>query len=198
MQSPRPTGGFCVRAENMTYVIVDFEATCCDKGTVPREEMEIIEIGAVALRDQGPEVLGKFCAIIRPVRNPELTQFCTDLTSITQEMVDGGKSFAEALDSLKGWLSDLDRPVFCSWGDYDKHQLERDCMYHGVDYPFTDEHINIKKMFAKNNRLRKPCGLGQALRKVDMQFEGQSHRGIDDATNMARITEYIFGDKRLH
>lgn len=181
----------------MTYVIVDLEATCCNKDSFPRAEMEIIEIGAVAIQDKGPEIQSKLSVIIKPVRNPELTSFCTELTSITQEMVDGSKGFAEAVSELGVFLSDLDSPVFCSWGDYDKRQLERDCAYHKVDFPFANEHINIKKLFAENNRLRKPCGLGQALRKSGLQFEGKHHRGIDDAINMARLAEFIFGDKRI-
>ena len=29
------------------YLVIDLEATCCDRGTIEREESEIIEIGAV-------------------------------------------------------------------------------------------------------------------------------------------------------
>jgi len=31
------------------FLIVDLEATCSDDGTIPSQEMEIIEIGAVML-----------------------------------------------------------------------------------------------------------------------------------------------------
>ena len=31
------------------FLIVDLEATCSNDGSIPREEMEIIEIGAVML-----------------------------------------------------------------------------------------------------------------------------------------------------
>ena len=72
----------------MTYIIVDFEATCCDSGTVPRNETEIIEIGAVALDGQGPGIRDEYQSFIKPVRHQTLTGFCKQLTSITQEMVD--------------------------------------------------------------------------------------------------------------
>ncbi|WP_293128313.1 hypothetical protein [Microcoleus sp. bin38.metabat.b11b12b14.051] len=29
------------------YLVLDLEATCCDKGSIARNHMEIIEIGAV-------------------------------------------------------------------------------------------------------------------------------------------------------
>ena len=34
----------------MHAIIVDLEATCCDAGSIPPHAMEIIEIGAVAVR----------------------------------------------------------------------------------------------------------------------------------------------------
>ena len=52
----------------MTYIIVDFEATCCNRGTVAREQMEIIEIGAVALVGHEPEVQSEFQCFVKPVR----------------------------------------------------------------------------------------------------------------------------------
>ncbi|MDM8523674.1 3'-5' exonuclease [Desulfococcaceae bacterium HSG8] len=182
-------------ADVMTYIIVDFEATCCDRGTVPRNEMEIIEIGAVALDGEGPAVAGEFSEFIRPVRNPRLTRFCTELTGITQEMLEGASGFKKVLFEFKKWIWSFEKPVFCSWGEYDRVQLERDCAYHSVPYPFDYQHINIKKKFAYNNELRKACGLGQAIRMAGLEFNGRHHRGIDDAKNMARLSEFIFGSE---
>ena len=176
----------------MTYLIVDFEATCCDEGTVPRNEMEIIEIGAVALRDNGPYTYGEFQAFIKPVRHPVLTDFCKRLTNIAQQKVDSARPFGDVIEGFSEWINSFENPVFCSWGDYDKHQLRQDCSYHAVPFPFDDDHINIKKRFADSMNLRKPCGLEQALRKVGLEFMGSPHRGIDDARNMANLSPYLF------
>ena len=35
------------------------------------------------------KVIGEFHHYVTPVHNPKLTKFCTELTGITQEMVDG-------------------------------------------------------------------------------------------------------------
>jgi inhibitor of KinA sporulation pathway (predicted exonuclease) len=32
------------------YLVLDLEATCCNRETIKRHEMEIIEVGAVRLR----------------------------------------------------------------------------------------------------------------------------------------------------
>ena len=60
----------------------------------------------------------------RPVRHPVLTGFCKSLTTIAQEQVDAAAAFPEAMVSFTAWLGQFDRPVFCSWGDYDRKQLD--------------------------------------------------------------------------
>ena len=35
------------------YLVIDFEATCCDVGTIARENMEIIEFGVVMVEAEG-------------------------------------------------------------------------------------------------------------------------------------------------
>lgn len=74
--------------ETERYLVIDFEATCCDKGTVSRGEMEIIEIGAVMVEAGTFEAVDEFQTFIRPVRHPRLTSFCTSLTFIMQEGVE--------------------------------------------------------------------------------------------------------------
>ncbi|MCB9641377.1 MAG: exonuclease domain-containing protein [Myxococcales bacterium] len=176
----------------MTYVIVDFEATCCDDGSVPRHEMEIIEFGAVALDGDGPHILGEFQSFVCPSIHPYLTPFCTKLTSITQDMVDDAPNFPQVLKDFRAWLQTLEDPIFCSWGNYDRNQLRQDCTYHKQPFPFSWKHINIKEKFAQNVGLPKGVGLGQALRKVGLRFVGKAHRGIDDARNMAALSGHIF------
>lgn len=177
----------------MTYIIVDFEATCCNKGTVPRNEMEIIEIGAVALDGNGPQILGEFQSFIKPIRHSILTQFCMELTTINQDQVDNARLMKEVMIDFSQWINSFEMPVFCSWGNYDRNHLLQDCAFNSVDYPFSDSHINIKQRFAKNLGLKKSLGLGNALKQVNFQFKGTPHRAIDDVRNMACISKYIFG-----
>jgi len=176
----------------MTYIIVDFEATCCDKGNITRDEMEIIEIGAVVLEGNDPEILAEYQSFIKPVRHPELTTFCTEMTTITQDMVGSARPFDEVIEEFSHWIASFENPIFCSWGNYDKNQLKQDCSFHDVKYPFTEEHINIKQRFANNMALKKGVSLGKALYKANLKFDGTAHRGIDDARNMAQLSERVF------
>jgi inhibitor of KinA sporulation pathway (predicted exonuclease) len=174
------------------YLIIDLEATCWERSEGRRGENEIIEIGAVVVDDDF-EVLGESQRFVRPVRNPVLSEFCKRLTSIAQSDVDTARTFPEALrdfqnrvERISGQrLSDM---VFCSWGDYDRKQLMRDCRYHGVPYPFGI-HRNVKREFARRHHI-KPVGIPKALGILGISFEGSHHRGIDDARNITKVFRY--------
>jgi inhibitor of KinA sporulation pathway (predicted exonuclease) len=172
------------------YLVIDLEATCCDRRTVPQGEMEIIEIGAVMADALSLQPVDEFGSFVRPVRHPTLTAFCTELTSITQQQVDRADGFREVLDRLLEWAARYPNHLFCSWGDYDRKQLMQDCSYHHVRYPF-DDHLNLKRRFAERMGLRKPEGMKRALRRVGLSLQGTHHRGIDDARNIASLLPYI-------
>ncbi len=178
------------------YLIVDLEATCCDKGTVPRHEMEIIEIGAVTLNRETWEIDSEFQQFIQPVRHPKLTAFCTELTSIHQEDVDEAPKFIEVISGFKEWIDLFPNHIFCSWGNYDKKQFIQDCAFHNVPYPFSSQHINIKEEFSKYLGMSKKFGMAQALNELGIELQGTHHRGIDDARNIASIYRHMEEEMR--
>ena len=179
------------------YLVIDFEATCCDSGTIAREKMEIIEFGVVMVEAEGFQVVDEFQSFVRPTRNPRLTSFCTKLTSITQQDVASAPTFKDVVGSFKTWLYRYSGFVFCSWGDYDLKQLHQDCEYHKVPYPISAPHINVKRQMADIQKLSKKPGLGEAVRLAGIEFIGTPHRGIDDARNIAKLLPYVFGKARL-
>ncbi len=178
------------------YLVIDLEATCSNNGMVPRTEMEIIEIGAVLLSSSNLKAVDEFQSFVRPVRHPQLTKFCRELTGIKQRQVDAAPGFGAVLMAMCDWMDDHAPLVFCSWGNYDRTQLRADCDHHGVAYPFSDEHINLKAEFAQATG-RKKMGLQGALRSVGLTFIGSHHRGIDDARNIASLTPYVLGPGAL-
>lgn len=68
-----------------------------------------------------------FQTYVKPVLNPQLFPFCTELTGITQEQVDSGIPLSEALAKIHLWLEQNNvlntEFVFMSCGDYDGRQL---------------------------------------------------------------------------
>jgi len=160
-------------------IVFDLEATCWETGqTVDRQE--IIEIGAVRLGT--PDEFGRF---VRPVGEPTLSAFCTQLTGITQADVDPARTFPEVFPEFLAWIGD---GALASWGAYDIKQLRADCRRHAIPFPerLADGHVNLKTVFADRHHC-KPCGMAKALRMLRIPLDGTHHRAIDDARNIAKI-----------
>jgi inhibitor of KinA sporulation pathway (predicted exonuclease) len=175
------------------YLVIDFEATCSkNNAEFPRDQMEIIEIGAVLCDAQSLAVLDEFQSFVKPVRHATLTAFCTELTGITQAQVSAAPKFPQVLAALVAKFAPGPGLRFCSWGDYDKNQLRQDCSFHRVPYPFSGGHSNLKRLFMEGQELEREMGVGQALRTAGLSFEGRPHRAIDDARNIARLLPFIF------
>ena len=68
------------------YAILDFEATCenNDRGW----KNEIIEFPTVIVDAKTLQTVDEFREFVKPVLNPTLTTFCTELTGITQDTID--------------------------------------------------------------------------------------------------------------
>lgn len=179
-----------------SFIILDFEATCSDKDEFPRSEMEIIEIGAVAY-DGDLNYLESFSSFVAPVRNPLLTDFCKELTTITQADVDGAEPFYQAASELALWAAGLGISWWGSWGDYDRKQLTQDVRFHRVPDPLPQPHFNIKEGFSARQGLKKRLGCAGAVKLAGLAFQGTLHRAIDDATMMGKLLPFILGDQRV-
>jgi 3'-5' exoribonuclease 1 len=169
----------------MKYIILDLEATCWqDKNQ--QHTSEIIEIGAVCV-NQNKEIISQFSEFVKPILNPQLSNFCKDLTSIAQSQIDTAKTYDFVIQKFKEWININEEYVLCSWGFYDKSQFKADCSLHKLDIKWLTNHISLKHQYAEIKNLNKPIGMGGALKLEKLSLDGTHHRGIDDAKNIAKI-----------
>lgn len=183
------------------FLVLDFEATCEDrKEIVPQE---IIEFPVLMLNSTTLEVESIFHQYVLPTVHSELTAFCTELTGILQEMVDGKKHLDEVLQDFKEWMKEnkLDEEensfIFVTCGDWDlKKMLPSQCQYFNIPHDeYFKKWINIKKAFSKNTAVY-PKGMMPMLRYLNLPHIGRHHSGIDDCTNIANIVKELI--KRGH
>lgn len=174
------------------WLVIDLEATT-DEGGWPTEEMEVIEIGASLVRPDGREC-DHFQRFVRPQRRPCLTVFCRELTHIEQNDIDAAASMPQVWSRFENWLQ-CQAPLlagWCSWGDYDRRQLEQEWRQHGLHSRLAEiPHLNLKQAFARARKLPRPVGLNTALQLAGMQFQGQQHRALEDARNTARLLPLV-------
>lgn len=182
------------------YVLcVDFEATCdSDRTKIPRHESEIIEFGAVMIDTTNGEHVIEFSHFIKPVIHPTLSEFCTELTTITQEQVDNGVTFEQACEFLDieiaCALGDQEF-VWVSWGQYDYNQFHSEVKRNDItcnNWLASARHLNLKNAAAAFGK-RAPHGLDSAVKARGLQWYGTHHRGVDDAINVGNVLLNILG-----
>jgi inhibitor of KinA sporulation pathway (predicted exonuclease) len=167
-------------------LVIDIEATCWDAGQQPKDQIsDIIEIGVCPVEVSTLTRLDRRSILIRPERST-VSEFCTRLTTLTQEQVDGGVRFRDACRLLTDEYRSPER-VWASFGDYDRKTFERQCDATGVRYPFGTRHLNVKTLFALVRGLTFEVGTAQAVQMCGRTMEGTHHRGHDDAWNIAGV-----------
>jgi inhibitor of KinA sporulation pathway (predicted exonuclease) len=169
-------------------LVIDLEATCWESnGAKPVDEQhEIIEVGWAVVDVPSNALLRTGTILVKPVHSC-ISTFCTQLTTITQELVDTeGVTLKEAFDFLVDEVGSKS-VSWASYGEYDKNMVRRQCRVFGLQYPFGETHTNVKTLFKEvYSGYRGNYGMATAYKAVfGKGIEGTHHRGGDDAKNIA-------------
>lgn len=146
----------------------------------PGEHRETIQIGAV--RIQGAMVqTGQFSCIVRPTINPILSEYCTEVTGITQEMVDKGLDYADALACFASWSADF--PLY-SWGsDLSVMKLNADLVK--IRFPIDMERSHdVRDVFRKNGIDTSGYMSSTIPRAFGEESPYRAHDGLNDARSI--------------
>jgi len=192
-------------------LILDFEATCGDPGVIKRDEMEIIEFPTLVYNLSERRVQDTFHEYVRPVRNAKLTGFCTNLTGITQEIVDKADTFPNVWTRYKefmrsnGFFDDPSKHAFITCGNWDlktalPQQLSLTSSHiDKSDFSLVNTHfigrlINLKESYKRKYNYEYSTGMSGMLKRLGMEIEGRHHSGIDDCKNLVRIVDRLLDD----
>lgn len=174
-------------------LIVDVEATCVEDRS-PAFDQEIIEIGAVITDPDNGKIISSFQSFVRPIVNPDLSDFCLSLTGIKQSEIDSAILFSDVYSKFDHWRHSNSPSVFCSWGSFDFIQMQKDCLRNGVKPTFLElPYIDLSSVFKKATG--KVKGHNGALKHLNMNREGSVHRGLSDSLNIARIVKQMVDRK---
>lgn len=172
-------------------LVIDVESTCWESDPPPDQTSEIIEIGLCVLDITTGERSAPRAIMVKPQQS-SISEYCTQLTTITPEMLSDGLDFADACTLLQEEYNAHQR-TWASYGDYDRLQFIKQCEQQGIPYPFGRTHINVKNLFALKLNLEREVGLRKAMTILEQPFEGTLHRGADDAYNIAAVLSWVLG-----
>lgn len=179
--------------DSLDYIFVlDFEAQCVNGSKLPVQEIiefPVVPINLKTFKIEEPI----FHYYIKPVVVPELTEFCRNLTGITQEQVNNGVILEKALELFEEFLNkngfNGKKWVFCTCGEWDLNScLKREASKKKIPLPdFFRRWINIKRVFQECLKLEHQVGMPTMLKMLGLELDGRHHSGIDDSRNIAKI-----------
>ncbi|XP_071300216.1 ERI1 exoribonuclease 2 [Agelaius tricolor] len=194
-------------------IVLDFEATCW--GDRDRRGPEIIEFPAVLLNTSTGAIESEFHMYVQPQEHPILSEFCTELTGITQNQVDQGVPLHICLSQFMKWIQKIQKEkkimfstdsqsnstseakvcAFVTWTDWDLGVcLHYECRRKQLRKPdILNAWIDLKATYRAFYN-RKPKGLNGALQDLGIAFEGREHSGLDDSRNTARLAWRLICD----
>ena len=180
----------------MNYIVLDLEwnqpnsprvmvkSPVCLKG-------EIIQIGAVKL-DDNLEIIDTFKIMVKPKYYRTMHKKVSRLTSITDDDLQYGFPFKQALSYFNSWCTE--DCIFLTWSGDDVRMLRSNLLMHKVKYYSIPKSYDIQKLFsiqiAKNQR---QYSLVQAL-EIVQEPACSAHDALHDAINTTRVLRHLTPD----
>ncbi|GFT23287.1 ERI1 exoribonuclease 3, partial [Nephila pilipes] len=165
------------------FLVLDFEATCdSPKTLVPQEVIEfpVLKVSGVSF-----EIESIFHSYVKPVIHPELTKFCTQLTGITQDVVNEYPVFEEVIEEFQSWLHlenllcNSTNFAIVTVGNWDLKYLFP-VQYKGLRLPYPEymkRWINLKSSFLELSTVY-PRNMITMMKYCQEEHEGRLHSGI--------------------
>ncbi len=175
-------------------VIFDLECTTWEGAAArgwsgPGEHREVIQVGAT-LTDTD-RFIEQFTlkALIRPQINTVLSDYCINLTGITQEQVEGGVDFPTFLQMFFGWCHDFELYCFDSRVDgsrlFDRDVLVENCDLLKIWHPFQvqlERFHNINEIFHRYGYTVKQSGAAPEV--FGIKIPARPHDAMNDVRGL--------------
>ncbi len=184
----------------MKHIVVDLEMNPVGRDyREVRQQLreEVIEIGAVRL-DEHYEQESQFRCYVHPQYGP-IRKHITELTHITQAMVDGQPEYVESFQRFLDWVGDEETKIY-SWSMSDIKQLKRECEYKLPDFDTSwldTRWVDLQQAFDDRLGLHHSLALKYALGAIDHNFVGSQHTALDDAVNTSAILVLMQDDAKF-
>ncbi|ORZ06289.1 ribonuclease H-like domain-containing protein, partial [Lobosporangium transversale] len=185
------------------YLCFDVEATC-EEGFSFEFPNEVIEFPVVLLDGLTFEIVDEFHSYVQPIHRPILSDFCKELTGISQETIDEAPTFVEVLALFEAWLTkhkiildedSLEFAISCNDnGPFDiRDFIAKQCLHSQIPRPsyFTRPYLDIRTRFRDFFDLIQWCNLEGMLTFLGLEFQGRQHSGICDARMVGLIAKEL-------
>mgnify|MGYP001080222749 FL=1 len=161
--------------------------------SLPNEDREIIQIGAVKIETTGDmREVDSFQILVRPLKNPILSDYIVNLTEITQEKVEKeGILFPLALSRFINFIGEHPIDILSNGGD--EEVIEENCQIHNIPFlsifkKSTDLRIYFSEVLGIS---RKNCTSGMLPALFGLNNHEKQHDALGDARSISQSLRYL-------
>ena len=146
----------------MNYIVFDLEWNQCPYGKGQENEripFEIIEIGAVKLNSER-QIIDQYQVLIQPRVYKKLHHRTREIIQMDMKLLEReGIPFYRAVKEFLKWCGE--DALFCSWGNSDLLELQRNMKYYGVLQLLKGpiRYLDVQKLFSIDRRTETAEGL---------------------------------------
>ena len=189
----------------MIYGALDIEMTCdgkqenekfIDDGRMKRAQREIISVGFVVWDDKY-NIKNRYSSFVKPVHNTTITDYCENLTGITQNDVDHGKKCNNAFRDIREMCKRYSVDYIFTFGNADKEGIITSARWINKQkekvnnlYAVSEKIIDVRPAILKGincKNHRRGSGLSEIAEKLDVKMKGKQHDALNDAVLLYKI-----------
>lgn len=181
----------------MYYIALDLEwnqayaqkALAVQRQLSSRLRGEVIQIGAVKL-DKNMNICGSYQIIVKPKYFKKLHRHVSELTGITQDMMDLGTPLPEAAKRFHDWCGkDF---AFLTWGPDDVPMLKDNFHVHDIPSDWLDSTYDLQLIFSRQtDGERKQRSLEFAMEHFEIPQNLPAHDALNDAYFTALVAQKL-------
>ena len=151
---------------------------------------EIIQIGAVKIDGlDNLTITDRYSEIIKPVFYTKMNKHVNEVTELTDDDLDGGRSFTVVCPEFLDWCGD--DYAFITWGDQDIYMLEDNMSIHEMDIEDLPECFDAQLVFDDQiTQEDRSFALSYAMWKFDIKPE-RTHDALNDAINTVAVMKRL-------
>lgn len=151
---------------------------------------EIIQFGAVRidnLRDLN--IVEKYSEIVKPVYYTKISKNVTEVTDLTDEIVERGRPFEVVCREFLDWCGE--DFAFITWSGNDIYMLEANMAIHGMETDGLPECYDAQIVFDDQiTQEDRNFALNYAMWKFDIKPE-RTHDALNDAINTVEVMKRL-------
>lgn len=183
-------------------LIIDIATTCWKDATEmcannPKQKHEILELAITPITLKDLSIGDTDTYIIKPRQEHSISELCTSITGLTNEICSDGIDIEDAFSTIKKKYKDKKVSLIATFGLYDLKMIKWQCDKLKLEYPFPGGFMDIKRLVSMTMGLEGDISLGEAMQAVGIKYDKRlPKRAQLDSRRAAKVLTKIWGAAR--